>query len=85
MELVVAQIVPNGRRRTTMSDIQGYSDEELKALANSQVGERKKAFAAEILRRRREASWKAWAHKHPYLAAMLSSVGLGPLMQRVWR
>jgi hypothetical protein len=47
-----------------MSDIQGYSDEELKELGNSEVGERKKAFAAEVLRRRREASWNAWVQKH---------------------
>ena len=68
-----------------MSDIQGCSDEELKELANSEVGERKKAFAAEILRRRREANWSAWAQKHPFLAAILSSVGLVTLMQWFWK
>jgi hypothetical protein len=68
-----------------MSDIQGYSDEELKELANSEVGERKKAFAAEVLRRRHEANWNAWAQKYPFLAATLSALGLSTLMRRVWR
>jgi hypothetical protein len=68
-----------------MLDIQGCSDEELKELANSEIGERKKAFAAEILKRRREASWKAWAHKHTFLAAIVSLVGLGTLIRRAWR
>ena len=55
-----------------MSNIQGASDEDLKRLANSRVGERKKAFVAEILRRRREANWNAWVKRHPYLAAIFS-------------
>ena len=65
-----------------MSDIQAYSDEQLKELASSELGERKKAFAAEILRRRREANWSEWAQKHPLLAAMLSSVRLDTLLRR---
>jgi hypothetical protein len=68
-----------------MSDIQAYSDEELKELACSKVGERKKAFAAEILRRRREAEWKAWGQKNPNLATLLSVLGLVTLMRWVWQ
>jgi hypothetical protein len=68
-----------------MTDIQGYSDEDLEELASSEVGERKKAFAAEILRRRREANWNAWAQKHPFLAAILSAVGLVTIVHWVRR
>jgi hypothetical protein len=67
-----------------MSDIRSYSDEELNKLAHSEVGERKKAFAAEVLRRRREANWNAWAHKYPFLAT-LSALGLGTFMRWFWR
>lgn len=62
--------------QTQMSNIQGCSDEDLKELANSSVGERKKAFTNEILRRRREPHWNAWAQRHPYLAAIFSLSGL---------
>jgi hypothetical protein len=68
-----------------MSDIRGYSDEELKELAHSEVGERKKAFAAELLRRRHEANWNAWARAYPFLAATLSALRLGTLMRWIAR
>jgi hypothetical protein len=68
-----------------MSDIQAYSDEELKELACSEVGVRKKAFAAEILRRRREANLNAWAQKYPLLAATFSALGVSTLMRWIRR
>jgi hypothetical protein len=85
LELVPPRFVPNGRRRMTMSDIPGYSDEELKELVHSEVGERKKAFAAEVLRRRREANWNAWARKYPFPATILSALGLGTVIRWIAR
>jgi hypothetical protein len=69
----------------TMSDIQGYSDEELKEPRPLRGGRAQESLRRGILRRRREASWKAWAQKHPFLAPIVTSVGLVTLMQWCWR
>jgi len=42
-----------------LRDLQKYSDQELIELAASEVGDRKKAIAKEILRRRHPAGVKA--------------------------
>jgi hypothetical protein len=44
-----------------MEDRQQSTDADLEKLLASNVGDRKKAIAAEILRRRREANVKKWS------------------------
>lgn len=44
-----------------MPDLQQSSDAELEELLAAEIGDRKKAIAAEILRRRQEAKVKKWS------------------------
>jgi hypothetical protein len=64
-----------------MPDLQRYKDDELKDLIKSDVGEKKKAVAAEILRRRRQERWSRWARRSSVLAAlrMMASILALPL------
>jgi hypothetical protein len=43
-----------------LRDLQEYSDQELLELAASEVGDRKKAIAEEVLRRRHQQRVKKW-------------------------
>ena len=55
-----------------MRDLQEFSDQELIELAASEVGERKKAIAEEILRRRHQLRLEKWFG--PKLAGLVSAV-----------
>jgi hypothetical protein len=67
-----------------MPDLQRYTDEELHDLINSEVGERKKAIAAEILRRRRQQKWSKWAKRSSVLAALLTAMSSAAVGVRWW-
>ena len=54
-----------------MLDLQQSSDAELEALLASEIGDRKKALAAEILRRRQEAKVQKWSGGNVLLAGLL--------------
>jgi hypothetical protein len=54
-----------------MPDLQQSTDAELEELLASEVGDRKKAIAAEILRRRQEAKVKKWSGGNLLLAGLL--------------
>jgi hypothetical protein len=57
-----------------MPDLQQSTDAELEALLASEIGDRKKAIAAEILRRRQEAKVQKWSGGNVLLAGLLGTV-----------
>ena len=57
-----------------MPDLQQSTDAELEELLASEVGDRKKAIAAEILRRRQEANVKKWSGGNLLLASLLGTI-----------
>jgi hypothetical protein len=65
-------------------DLQQYSDEQLKELAGSEVGDRKKAIAKEILRRRRRERRQKWLTRNAALAGLLSALVAGFVAFRRW-
>jgi hypothetical protein len=65
-------------------DLQQYSDEQLKELAASEVGDRKKAIAEEILRRRRQERRQKWLARNAAFASLLSALMAGFVAFRRW-
>lgn len=57
-----------------MPDLQQSTDAELEELLASEVGDRKKAIAAEIPRRRQEAKVKKWSGGNLLLAGFLGTI-----------
>ena len=57
-----------------MPDLQRYTDAELEALLASEIGDRKKAIAVEILRRRQETKVQKWSGGNVLLAGLLGTV-----------
>jgi hypothetical protein len=57
-----------------MPDLQQSTDAELEALLGSEIGDRKKAIAAEILRRRQEAKVQKWSGGNVLFAGLLGMV-----------
>ena len=57
-----------------MPDLQQSTDAELEELLSSEIGDRKKAIAAEILRRRQEAKVKKWSCGNVLLAGLLGTI-----------
>jgi len=57
-----------------MPDLQKLTDAELEELLASEAGERKKAIAAETLRRRQEAKVKKWSGGNVLIAGLLGTV-----------
>jgi len=57
-----------------MPDLQQSTDAELEELLASEVGDRKKAIAAEILRRRQKAKVKKWSGGNLLLAGLLKTI-----------
>jgi hypothetical protein len=58
----------------SMPDLQQSTDAELEELLASETGDRKKAIAAEILRRRQEAKVKKWSGGNVLLAGLLGTI-----------
>ena len=67
-----------------MPDLQQYSDEQLKELAASDVGDRKKAIAEEILRRRRQEIRQKWLASNAILAGLFGAVMAGFVAFKRW-
>ena len=67
-----------------MPDLQQYSDEQLKELAASDVGDRKKAIAEEILRRRRQERRQKWLARNAVLAGLFGAVMAGFVAFKRW-
>ena len=65
-----------------LRDLQEFSDQELIELAASNVGERKKAIAEEILRRRHQLRFEKWFG--PKLAGLVSTVVTALIIFRCW-
>jgi hypothetical protein len=65
-------------------DLQQYSDEQLKELAASDVGDRKKAIAEEILRRRRQERRQKWLARNAVLAGLFGAVMAGFVAFKRW-
>ena len=65
-----------------MSDLQKATDAELQRLVASEAGHRKKAIAAEILRRRREAKVKNWSRGKVIFAAVFGALVAGVVALR---
>ena len=57
-----------------MPDLQQSTDAELEELLASEVGDRKKAIAAEILRRRQEEKVKKWSGGNLLLAGLFKTI-----------
>ena len=57
------------------------SDDELKEkLSSGELGDKKKAVAEAVLRRRRTERMQAWLQKHAWLAALVGALGLTALL-----
>ena len=67
-----------------MRDLQEYTDQELIELAASDVGDRKKAIAEEILRRRHQQRVEKWFGPKAALASLVSSIVAGLVLLRRW-
>ena len=65
-----------------LRDLQEFSDQELIELAASDVGERKKAIAEEILRRRHQLRLGKWFGSK--LAGLVSAVVTALIIFRRW-
>ena len=57
-----------------LRDLQEYSDQELIELAASEVGDRKKMIAEEILRRRQQQRLAKWFGPKAALAGVISTI-----------
>jgi hypothetical protein len=66
-----------------MPDLQRYSDKELEELTLSEVGERKKAAAAEILRRRQQEKWSKRT-RSSLLGEFLTAASLAVISLKRW-
>lgn len=67
-----------------MPDLQRYTDAELEALLASEIGDRKKAIAAEILRRRQAAKVQKWSGGNVLLAGLLGTVVASLMALKRW-
>ena len=67
-----------------MRDLQEYSDEELLEVAASEVGDRKKAIAEEILRRRRQQRLGKWLGSKATVASVVSTFVAALVLLRRW-
>jgi hypothetical protein len=67
-----------------MPDLQRFKDEELQDLIKSGVGERKKAIAVEILRRRRQQKWSKWAKRSSVMAAIATIASMLVMPLKRW-
>jgi len=67
-----------------LRDLQEYSDQELIELAASQAGDRKKAIAEEILRRRHQQKLQKWLGPKAALASLVSAIVAGLVLMRRW-
>jgi hypothetical protein len=67
-----------------MPDLQQSTDAELEALLASEIGDRKKAVAAEILRRRQEAKVQKWSGGNVLLAGLLGTIVAGLFALKRW-
>jgi hypothetical protein len=57
------------------------SDEELKEkLSSGELGDKRKAVAEAVLRRRRTERMQAWLQNHAWLAALVGALGLTALL-----
>jgi hypothetical protein len=67
-----------------MPDLQQSTDAELETLLASEIGDRKKAVAAEILRRRQEARVKKWFGGNFLLAGLLGTLAASLFALKRW-
>ena len=67
-----------------MRDLQEYSDQELIELAASEVGDRKKAIAEEILRRRHQQRLEKWFGPKAAVASLVSALVAALVIIRRW-
>ena len=67
-----------------MRDLQEYSDQELIELAASEVGDRKKAIAEEVLRRRHQQRLEKWFGPKAAVASLVSALVAALVIIRRW-
>jgi len=67
-----------------LRDLQECSDQELLELAASEVGDRKKAIAEEILRRRHHQRLQKWIGSKAAVASLVSALVAALVMVRRW-
>jgi hypothetical protein len=67
-----------------LRDLREYSDQELFDLAASEVGDRKKAVAEEILRRRHYQRLEKWFGGKAALTSLVGAVVAGLIVIRRW-
>ena len=67
-----------------MRDLQEYNDQELIELAASDVGDRKKAIAEEILRRRHQQRLEKWLGPKAAIASLVGAVVAALVIIRRW-
>jgi hypothetical protein len=67
-----------------LRDLQECSDQELIELAASEVGDRKKAIAEEILRRRHQQMLEKWLVPKAAIAGLVSAVVTALVILRRW-
>ena len=67
-----------------MRDLQEYSDQELIELAASEVRDRKKAIAEEVLRRRHQQRLEKWFGPKAAVASLVSALVAALVIIRRW-
>jgi hypothetical protein len=67
-----------------LRDLQEYSDQELIELAASEVGDRKKAIAEEVLRRRHQQRLEKWFGPKAAVASLVSALVAALVIIRRW-
>jgi hypothetical protein len=67
-----------------LRDLQKCSDQELIELAASEVGERKKAVAKEILRRREQQRVEKWFGSKAAFASVMGAIATALVILRRW-
>jgi len=67
-----------------LRDLHKYSDQELIELTASEVGDRKKAIAEEILRRRHQQRLEKWFGPKVAVASFMSAVVAALVVLRRW-
>ena len=67
-----------------LRDLQKCSDQELIELAASEVGDRKKAIAKEILRRREQQRVEKWFGSKAALASLMGAIAAAFVILRRW-
>lgn len=67
-----------------MRDLQEYNDQELIELAASEVRDRKKAIAEEILRRRHQQRLEKWLGPKAAIASLVGAVVAALVIIRRW-